>query len=307
MGQTPLDFIFVEPGENDSANLRQGDLLLKTPELANALAEAHPYYAEADDYSHFLVLTQSCDLVRRGGECKSRYVTLCAVRPMALAAAREIEKIARNNVSDVPLVVGDASRRILAQQYLDRVINNTVDGIFFIPKYSAPTVEEHLAAFLHLSVALGRQHYAVCLGAKIGQLRDIFAAKVGSLLGDLYNRIGTPDIHEESENKQVVQTFKEEFYEEMGLDSVYWLSDQQQRELKKRAKEARKIKGDLALTVDEATSLVADLPGEREALAERAIEVLRKRRLFPDDDEKAREGRKLLENDPTFKRLSKPR
>ena len=303
--QTPMDFIFIAPERVDKENLRQGDLLLKTPGLAKALSQAHPYYAEAEDYSHFLVLTQSCDLVRRGGECKSRYISIAAVRPLRTATSRELEKLARGNVSGLPFSVGDSARQILARQYLDRVINNTVEGQFFIPKHSVPGVDIHLVAFLHLSVALRRDHYESCLAAKIGQMEEIFAAKVGALLGELYNRIGTPDLWENAGSRQIAEDFKQEFYEEMGLSDIVWLSDQQLRTLKKLARDELKLTGDTEIPLDRAEELVEDIPGEREALADRAIEVLRRRQLFPEDEEKIQAAKNYLLNDASFKRLTK--
>lgn len=305
VGKTPLDFIFIDPEANDKVNLRQGDLLLKTPQLAAALGQAHPYYANAMDYSHFLVLTQSCDLVRRGGPCKSRYISIAAVRPLRTAASRELEKLARGNVSGLPFVVGQSARELLARQYLDRVINNTVDGVFFIPKYSADSVDNHLAAFLHLSVALRRDHYEACLSSKVAQMSEIFAAKVGALLGDLYNRIGTPDLHEEAESQQVVLDFKDEFYSEVGLSDIVWLSDEQIRELKKRIKDEMARNGGAAITSERARDLMRNLPTERDALAARALEVLTKRKLFEDDPKKIEDAKRFLINDPTFQRLSK--
>ena len=74
-------------------DLCQGDVLKKTEPVVGLLGEVHPHYVE-DDYTHFLVLTQTCDLVRgRGGPgCKSRYITLAPVRPLDLLIGREIAK-----------------------------------------------------------------------------------------------------------------------------------------------------------------------------------------------------------------------
>ena len=76
-----------------SSNLMQGDVISKTSGLKRLLEEVHPHYLQ-DDYTHFLVITQSCDLVKRGGkDCKSRYITLAAVRPLTLVLEREIRTL----------------------------------------------------------------------------------------------------------------------------------------------------------------------------------------------------------------------
>jgi hypothetical protein len=180
-GAASFDFIF-EPTEGiDHDQLLQGDLLHRTKALADAIAQAHSYYATAGDYSHFLVLTQSCDLVRRRGDkCKSRYITICAVRPLSTAVNRELSRYT-SPIKGCPIPVGKLENNLLARQYLERVLNNTIDGIFFIPKGSASTVDEHLCAFLPLSVALRVDHYDTCLSAKVAQTKEIFSAKIGSL------------------------------------------------------------------------------------------------------------------------------
>lgn len=82
-----MHFTYREP---DSAKLKQGDILKKTPALLDIIEKVHPHYAN-DDYLFFQVLTQTCDLVRRNGVCKSHYITLAAVRSFDLIVRRAIE------------------------------------------------------------------------------------------------------------------------------------------------------------------------------------------------------------------------
>ena len=64
----------------DMSSLCQGDILKITEEIKTVLTEVHPYFLN-DQYKYFMVLTQSCDLVRRNGsKCKTPYITLAAVR-----------------------------------------------------------------------------------------------------------------------------------------------------------------------------------------------------------------------------------
>lgn len=58
-------FLFKDSQNIDTNNLHQGDLLINAEPLSSAINQAHSYYATAEDYSHFMVLTQSCDLVLR--------------------------------------------------------------------------------------------------------------------------------------------------------------------------------------------------------------------------------------------------
>lgn len=300
---TPFDFIFVEESRIERHQLLQGDLLRRTPELATAIEQAHSYYARAEDYSHFLVLTQSCDLVRRNGKCKSRYITICAVRPLSVAVAREMTRFT-NSLDGFPFPVGELDRSILAKQYLERVLNNTVDGIFFIPKGSAPSVEAHLCAFLPLAITLRVDHYDVCLSAKVAQSREIFAAKVGSLASGLYARIATPDLHERH-GTQTEKMYKESFFEELGYQRVAWLSPVEKQALKARVKEAVLDAGDGSVSEEAAEALLDNLPNEASELADRALAILAKRSLISTDEDTIEKARTFLLNDPKFLKLAR--
>lgn len=298
-----FDFIFEPTERIDREQLLQGDLLHRTPALAEAINKAHSYYATAADYSHFLVLTQSCDLVRRKGKCKSRYITICAVRPLSLAVARELERYT-NPLDGCPVPVGNVENNVLARQYLERVLNNTVDGIFFIPRGVAATVDEHLCAFLALSVALRVDHYDTCLSAKVGQAKEIFAAKVGSLASNLYARIATPDLHERNDRK-AVDAYTKAFLEELGYASVVWLTPYQRAFLEGQIAATLQASGHDQLTPEEAVRLLKNLPSEADAIADRVVKVLTDRQLLADDPEVHRKARNFLKNDREYQKLAK--
>ncbi|MCE3006463.1 MAG: hypothetical protein LW853_06495 [Rickettsiales bacterium] len=298
-----FDFIFETAERLDRTQLRQGDLLQRTPALAGALAEAHSYYADAHDYSHFLVLTQSCDLVRRSDKgCKSRYITICAVRPLALAVKREFEQYTAP-LDGCPVTIGDREKKLLARQFLERVVNNTVDGIFFIPRGVTDTVDDHLCAFLLLSVALRVNHYEVCLSAKVGQVKDIFAAKIGALASNIYSRIATPDVHEENDQKSV-NAFMEGFFEDLGYRSVAWLSPFERSNLEQRIQEALKKSGGNLISELEAKSIIKSLPNEADAIADRVVEILVKRNIIANDPQLHIKIRNFLLNDRDYKKLA---
>lgn len=299
-----FDFIFEPTEQIDRKQLLQGDLLHRTPALADAIGQAHSYYATASDYSHFLVLTQSCDLVRRkGGGCKSRYITICAVRPLSLAVGRELQRYT-NPLAGCPLPIGNVENHVLARQYLERVLNNTVDGIFFIPRGAADTVDDHLCAFLPLSVALRVDHYETCLSAKVGQAKEIFAAKVGSLASNLYARIATPDLHERNDRK-AVEAYTKKFLDELGFSSVIWLTPFQRAFLEAKIAETLRASGEDQLTSEEAVGLLSALPREADAIADRIVKVLTDNRLLADDPEIHRKARNVLKNDREYQKLAK--
>src|ERR1035437_4182653 len=88
-----MDFVFASPEQTEQNSLLQGDLLVRNEELQSILSQAHGYYAAAPDYNYFLVLTQSCDLVRRRSKPTARYITLAAARPLTLVVDRFLATI----------------------------------------------------------------------------------------------------------------------------------------------------------------------------------------------------------------------
>src|ERR1700679_1779586 len=76
----PTGMHYIYTDAPDAASLNQGDVLTRTPELDAVLTEYHPHYARHPSYRYFLVLTQSCDLVRRKGvPPDARYISIGAV------------------------------------------------------------------------------------------------------------------------------------------------------------------------------------------------------------------------------------
>lgn len=74
-------------------DLMQGDILRKTPEIDRVLNEAHPYYFQNKNNKYLIVLTQSCDLVRRpeNDPCAARYISIAPVRPLSLVIERQVQ------------------------------------------------------------------------------------------------------------------------------------------------------------------------------------------------------------------------
>lgn len=61
---------FTYKEKMDMSSLCQGDILNVTDDLSAVLKNIHPYFLN-EHYKYFMVLSQSCDLVRRDGKnCK---------------------------------------------------------------------------------------------------------------------------------------------------------------------------------------------------------------------------------------------
>ena len=184
-------FTYASP---DHAQLNQGDVLKRTPEVETILREVHPHYYTRTDYPFFIVLTQSCDLIRREGRpCSSRYVTLAATRPLRLALEREVRRFQYNAI-EKELGICSRAQHAKMLQLAERLLNNNQEGYFFLQGEPGSGLEEDHCAFLPLSVALKAElHYETLLRAKILQLSESFQHKLGHLVGTMYSRVGTED------------------------------------------------------------------------------------------------------------------
>ena len=296
-----MEFVFAGPEDTDTKNLHQGDLLLKTPELKAAIGQAHAYYADEDEYSHFMVLTQSCDLVRRGKAPKSRYITLAAVRPFKLVVSRHTDKYRYTTDFNFPIQLCQKNMQTLADQFLERLLHFTEDGYFFIRKLSTPKITDDLCVFLTLSVALrASAHYEVCLASKIAQLDHIFSAKIGWLTGNLYSRVATPDVEEKIDDPD---GYKRKFFEEVLHSHTAWLSSKQFQALKKKVKEWQRAHPDAALTQADAADLLKGIPEDMEFVADRAVSVLKESGLLAKDEDTLEKARNALRSDSNLARL----
>jgi hypothetical protein len=211
-------------------DLAQGDLITKTDEIKELLRRVHPHYLK-DDYTHLLVLTQSCDLVRRNGDpCKSRYISLAAVRPLSLVVQREVG----NYQDEFAVAAGVCSKRVqkLLEQFVEKLLNNNADEYFYLERDRALGLHEPSCVFLRPSVAVrAEEHYDKLINARLLSLTDVFQAKLGWLLGKMYSRVGTPDWVPDNANETDFQRTVQEI-----LGSVVRWVDDDQLKLAKRTR-----------------------------------------------------------------------
>lgn len=191
------DVHFTYSPSLDNNYLKQGDILEKTRELDELLHEVHPHYTNSD-YTHFQVLTQSCDLVRRGSKkrCSSRYISLAAVRGLDTVISRiidsEVEKSKKISIDGVSWCNDRYKSRV--SQKIESLFNNNDKNHFFLKAYPEKGLAYDSCTFLHLSIAIrAYEHYDLCLQAKRIELESNFQSKLGWLVGNLYSRVGTED------------------------------------------------------------------------------------------------------------------
>lgn len=217
----------------DKSSLKQGDILAKTENLLSLIKSVHPHYC-SDDYTHFQILTQSCDLVKRNGNCKSRYITLAAIRSLDLVINRYIKEIKDGGSIDVDgkSFCSEKNKYLLADK-LRKLYNNNDKELFFLKGMPGHGLVEDSCTFLLLSIAIrAYEHYDLCLEAKILELKDNFQSKLGWSVGNLYSRVGTEDYvpcgspDDKSFNELIDETLKEH---------IVWIPDSIYKDFKKSA------------------------------------------------------------------------
>lgn len=293
--------------KSDGDHLQQGDILKKTDELNKALGEIHPHY-QKDDYVWFIVLTQSCDLVRRKRDkCSSPYITIAAVRPLSVALGREANKY-RNSL----LRAADANSRInrtQLKQFLERLLNNNEPEYFYLHQENSVGLVDRYCSFLRLSIAIKSDiHYEKCLTARVVSLSSTFQAKLGWLVGNMYSRVGTedwvPDNASEADWREILETVLD--------DSFRWLDELKVREAaKKIRKNGLKIEDmDVESVRKEIENI--EIKSRKEKIIDASLDVFRKfiQDFFGDAVDSAggvdeQKLRNRLTNDPDFSSLTK--
>jgi hypothetical protein len=200
----PAHYVYREPNKK---TLNQGDILRKSDELLDHLAQYHPYYASHVDYKYFMVITQGCDLVRRDGvTCASPYITLAAVRPVEEVLRREASKH-QNSWQRNAGVIGYKTRDKLIM-FVESLLDNNKDEYFYLQADPEVQIDQNCCAFLQLAVTLKSEHYGMCLDAKICELDETFQAKLGHLIGHMYSRVGTKEWNEHYKDQTVTAAAK---------------------------------------------------------------------------------------------------
>lgn len=178
--------------ETAGGDLAQGDILLPNERLRAALEQVHGWFVDPK-YLGFLVLSQSCDLVRREGElCKTPYITIAAIRPLR----QVLLQLLRQQCTCISDRYFLSSEKGKASDFLTRIINQneTALGLFYLHPEATVGIAEESVALLRVSIALrSREHYDSLLSARTGGLQAEFVNKLGWLCGNLFSRVGVTD------------------------------------------------------------------------------------------------------------------
>ena len=132
---------------------------------------------------------------------------------------------------------------------------------------------------------------------RLEPLDDVFQAKVGWLTGNLYSRVGTPDIEDHLQNAEQYKQYKKDFYEEVLSERSVWLSSQQRQQLKQA------LKTKIPSNEEDAQKMLSALKTDMDYLAERIVEKLVSAKIIAAETETKEKAKNILANDRLFKKL----
>lgn len=278
-------------------DLGQGDILEPSDELRSVLGRVHPHFLD-DKYIGFVLVTQSCDLVRRhGGNCGTRYLNIVVVREMEGVLHALLGQVCKA----VSKGVYTRESKGEARRLLERLFNQNEQalGLFYLHPDADVGIGAPSVALLRVGVALKAQHYEVCLRARRGRLTTEFRAKLGWLVGNLYSRIGTQDWSCPSDRGQELHRLTKLALDGTGQDAKpVWVPEAHVQVALRKGVDPSSLNTQALL---EALKAHAPPPLKMQAIS-RVKEVLKG--LIPDlsDTDVERLG-KRLENDALFSKL----
>lgn len=261
---TDVHFCYAPPEEFEADQLLQGDVLRRTSDIERLLGDVHPHFHRHNKNLFFMVLTQSCDLATRGNEPpNAAYVNVAPVRPIDVVIAREIAEVQLGGVrGEIPLVTQKSRAKL--SEFARRLLNNNVAQYFYLEGGGTPLGQD-CCAFLRLSIPIKTDlHYRACLEAKFLQLNDTFQAKLGSLIGQLYSRVGTKDWEPRAMEVKV---------KDMLAGVAHWVEDDKVKHLRsefatKAAEDAERV-----LSTAEIAAILKSAPSPKSIVTAQVIEI----------------------------------
>ena len=237
---------------NEKDDLRQGDIISRTKAIQSILKEVHPHFLDSKSNA-FLVLTQTCDLVRREkNTCKTRYINLAVVRPLSDILCnlldKECKKVTIGEQSCEGLYTKESKSK--ARMLLQRIINQNEQamGLFYLHNDAGVEIPEPSVALLQVSIAVrAKDHYDNLVTSRRGRLSAEFQSKLGWLIGNLFSRVASPDWPSDQGNELINEL--------LGLDDPNrkvprWVSEDNVRTAEK---------GKIKISGLETTDIIAEL------------------------------------------------
>lgn len=199
-----------EAASDKNEDLRQGDILFPSTELLQVLGEVNSQASYRKPLG-FMVITQCCDLVRRGKKpCKANYISVVEIHDLVFVVQELLDAVCEKIAKDIFLHESKASARELLTRLFNQ--NEQAFGLFYLhPCQESTGLVDEAVALLRVSRPIPTTHYQTLLNSRRSRLTSEFRNKVGWLVGNLYSRVGTPDWSERTEGKRELDSLVEKF------------------------------------------------------------------------------------------------
>ncbi|MGT3156564.1 hypothetical protein ACVSNX_14285 [Legionella pneumophila] len=212
---------YVYENNFSDLSLSQGDILKVDGEFRDRFIEFYPGIKPSDGEIKFvMVLTQSCDLVRTSKRApKLSHINVCLVRSLKSVIRRFlIDEIKPVSIGSKKLLGRDALDQL--KDKLSKLLNNTDQKtLFFLPLVQPFT--EDMVAILPLSFSFRtEEHYDKLLENRVLRIKPVFQAKVGHIIGELYGRIGTPDLNDFGWDDKKIRKYVKKLLQDWELIQV---------------------------------------------------------------------------------------
>ncbi len=197
------------------SELQQGDILEPSEALLNLFNEVHPYFTQPK-YRGFLILTQTCDLLRRERAGQKS----CSATHVCLSVIRSVQDIISQSLSSrfgylAPGIYASHSKKAV-ENLVERLVNQNENalGLFYLHRDIDSGISVHSVALLRVAISVkAADHFNTLLKARVGRLSKEFQPKLGWMVGNLYSRVGVTDWKEKSEIEK--QNIEEDIIKEI--------------------------------------------------------------------------------------------
>lgn len=275
-----MDFIFRDIANLSTEELAQGDVIRRTDEVNECIEGTHLLDEDASDCTHLVVITQSCDLVKR--RLKADHITLAAAKPFSVAMESYFKQNAKS-IDGSDFSYYPTKMQNQAFQLVERHLNNTEKDFFFLPASGRHGISKDLAVYLRLTIAIESKNYETLADAKIAELEDVFRAKLGWLVGDMYSRVATPDLEEQgSKGSEIKKVFYDKY---VRKDNIYWLTGLEAKRLGGVVRDERNRREN-DLSRKDVMNIIDEAPKHWQIVADNVVNRLIKRNLVDKSDQK---------------------
>lgn len=296
-----MDYIFKDIAALSADQLSQGDVIDRTAAVDACIGNALALGGGRLGCTHLIVLTQSCDLVKRKGRFKAPHITLAAVRPffdvMNEYLSEKNTPITGTDFSYYPKSVREDIKKLI-----ERHLNNTEDDFFFLPKSEDSNIPEDLLALLRVTVTVEKEHYEILAKAKIAELHDVFRAKLGWLAGNIYSRVATPALEETGNAESIRKSYYNQY---ISQEEGHWISKLTATKLCELVEKERNKIG-RNLNKHEVEEIYNKIQGGASIVADSIVEELKRCELIdPADSNLAKKFARAIARDGNIRSLVK--